>query len=231
MPRNSSGVYSPPSGTAAVSGATIATSEFNNFVNDVGSEITGSVPRNGSAGMSANLPMGGNKVTGLGAPTATGDAFRFDDFFPSGTLMLFQQSAAPTGWTKQTTHNDKALRVVSGSVVNGGTTAFSTMFAAGFAVDTHALTQAEHASFNLSLGGVTVAVSTSETVGTSLSTGTKGTANGGNNCLDAATLNETVVASTGTLGGTLASGGSGTAHGHTANLAVAYVDLIIAAKA
>jgi len=46
--------------------------------------------------------------------------------FASGTLMLFQQTAAPTGWTKQTTHNDKALRVVSGTASSGGTTAFST---------------------------------------------------------------------------------------------------------
>lgn len=49
--------------------------------------------------------------------------------FPSGTLMLFQQTSAPTGWTKQTTHNDKALRVVSGTASSGGTTAFSTVFA------------------------------------------------------------------------------------------------------
>jgi hypothetical protein len=35
--------------------------------------------------------------------------------FPSGTVMLFQQTTAPIFWTKQTTHNDKALRVVSGS--------------------------------------------------------------------------------------------------------------------
>ena len=47
---------------------------------------------------------------------------------PSGTLMLFQQTAAPTGWTKQTTHNDKALRVVSGTASSGGTSAFTTVF-------------------------------------------------------------------------------------------------------
>lgn len=47
---------------------------------------------------------------------------------PAGTLMLFQQTAAPTGWTKQTTHNDKALRVVSGTASSGGTSAFSTCF-------------------------------------------------------------------------------------------------------
>lgn len=46
--------------------------------------------------------------------------------FASGTLMLFQQTASPTGWTKQTTHNDKALRVVTGTVSSGGTSAFST---------------------------------------------------------------------------------------------------------
>src|SRR5712671_6740374 len=35
--------------------------------------------------------------------------------FASGTRLLFQQTSAPTGWTKDTTHNDKALRVVSGT--------------------------------------------------------------------------------------------------------------------
>jgi hypothetical protein len=49
--------------------------------------------------------------------------------FPSGTLMLFQQTAAPTGWTKQTTHNDKALRVVTGAASSGGSTAFTSVFA------------------------------------------------------------------------------------------------------
>ena len=49
--------------------------------------------------------------------------------FPSGTVMLFQQTAAPTGWTKITTHNNKALRVVSGTVSSGGSSAFTTVFA------------------------------------------------------------------------------------------------------
>lgn len=35
--------------------------------------------------------------------------------FASGTVMIFGQAAAPTGWTKLTTQNDKALRIVSGS--------------------------------------------------------------------------------------------------------------------
>lgn len=48
--------------------------------------------------------------------------------FPSGTAMLFQQTAAPTGWTKQTTHNNKALRVVTGTAGSGGSSAFTTAF-------------------------------------------------------------------------------------------------------
>ena len=49
--------------------------------------------------------------------------------FASGTVLVFAQSSAPTGWTKNTTHNDKALRVVSGTASSGGTVAFSTAFA------------------------------------------------------------------------------------------------------
>ena len=50
--------------------------------------------------------------------------------FPSGTKMLFQQTAAPTGWTKVTSGVDnKALRVVSGTVGSGGTNAFTNTLA------------------------------------------------------------------------------------------------------
>ena len=42
--------------------------------------------------------------------------------------MLFQQTAAPTGWVKQTSSNNRALRVVSGAVGTGGTVAFTTAF-------------------------------------------------------------------------------------------------------
>jgi hypothetical protein len=51
--------------------------------------------------------------------------------FAAATAILFYQATAPTGWTKSTTDNDKALRVVSGATggSSGGTTAFSTVFA------------------------------------------------------------------------------------------------------
>jgi hypothetical protein len=52
------------------------------------------------------------------------------DTIPSGTRMLFQQTTAPTGWTKITTEDDKALRVVSGTASTGGSVAFTSAFAA-----------------------------------------------------------------------------------------------------
>lgn len=51
-------------------------------------------------------------------------------FFQAGTAMPFVQTSAPTGWTKSTTHNDKVPRFVSGAASSGGSTAFSTVFAA-----------------------------------------------------------------------------------------------------
>jgi len=49
---------------------------------------------------------------------------------PVGTTMVFYQAAAPVGWTKVTTHNDKALRVVSGAGGGaGGVNPFSTVMA------------------------------------------------------------------------------------------------------
>lgn len=48
--------------------------------------------------------------------------------FASGTRLAFQQTAAPTGWTKDTTAglNDSIMRIVTGSASSGGSTAFST---------------------------------------------------------------------------------------------------------
>ena len=72
---------------------------------------------------------------------------------PSGTKLLFQQTAAPTGWTKDTTnYNDHAIRVVTGTASSGGTNAFSTVDATAVgtisssisgSIDSHTLTTNE----------------------------------------------------------------------------------------
>lgn len=48
----------------------------------------------------------------------------------TGTRMVFQQTAAPTGFTKDTGYNDYAMRIVSGAVsYQGGASGFNTVFA------------------------------------------------------------------------------------------------------
>lgn len=48
--------------------------------------------------------------------------------FAAGTRIGFQQTAVPTGWTKDTTAamNDSAMRIVTGTASSGGTLGFST---------------------------------------------------------------------------------------------------------
>lgn len=53
--------------------------------------------------------------------------------FPAGTRMLFVQAYAPVGWTRVTTHNNKALRIVSG---NGGGSGGSQSFTNAFRTQT-----------------------------------------------------------------------------------------------
>lgn len=49
---------------------------------------------------------------------------------PAGTVMLFAQTAAPTGFTKNTSAgNQHAIRVVTGAAGSGGSVDFTTAFA------------------------------------------------------------------------------------------------------
>lgn len=56
------------------------------------------------------------KLTSSGINFAVGDDLNSKrGIFPLGTAWVFYQSSAPTGWTQVTTHENKALRVVSGT--------------------------------------------------------------------------------------------------------------------
>ena len=58
-----------------------------------------------------------------------------EDYIPNGSVMVFFQANAPTGWTKVTTQNDKTLRVVSGT---GGGTGGDWAMSAGETTSSHA---------------------------------------------------------------------------------------------
>ncbi len=68
--------------------------------------------------------------TGITFPDSTTQTTAASGGFAAGTIMLFRQTAAPTGWTKDTTNYDgSAIRVVTGTVSSGGSVAFTTAFA------------------------------------------------------------------------------------------------------
>lgn len=140
--------------------------------------------------------------------------------FPTGTLMLFQQTAAPTGWTKQTTHNDKAIRVVSGTASSGGSTAFTSIFAS------RTILKANLPSYNLTVtdSGHSHALEINSNTGVASGGGAITPSTSSPFTQGAGTsIGSTDPATTGIV---VASGGSGTA----LDFAVQYVDLIIAAK-
>lgn len=136
---------------------------------------------------------------------------------PSGTLMLFHQTAAPSGWTKDTSHNNKALRLVNGTVSSGGSSPFTT------ALGSRTIAQANLPNVNFTVTDTRV-LKTSFYKQTTTTPGGGGTFSFFNN--DAAS--DTDMPTTGVVSGSIsaASGGSGTAM----DFAVQYVDVIIASK-
>ena len=71
--------------------------------------------------------------------------------FTSGTRMLFNQTSAPTGWTKDTSSTNRALRLVSGTVGTGGANTFTgklnaSVNTSGGSVSNHTLTTAQLAT-------------------------------------------------------------------------------------
>lgn len=124
----------------------------------------------------------------------------------SGTRMLFQQTSAPTGWTKEAsaTYNDAALRFTTGTVGTGGADAFNTLFGTSKSTAGHTLAIAEIPS---------------HTHGISTGAGTADT----NNPVVPVPSASTGIVSTAT--------GGGGSHSHTLNnMNLKWADCIIAAK-
>jgi len=143
-----------------------------------------------------------------------------------GTVMLFQQTSAPTGWTKLTTHNNKALRVVSGTASTGGSTAFTSVFASRTPTGSVSGT---NTSGSVNSTTLTIANMPSH----SHSYNTSGAGSPG---LVAASSSATPVSSSSTGGGGSHNHGftqpswSGSFSGAVMDFAVAYVDVIFASK-
>ena len=92
MPRNGSGVMSPSAtGYPAVASTTIESAKYNAVIADIATALTLSIAANGETTITANIPMSGYKITGLGNATADGEALN------RGTaLSLFALLSGPT---------------------------------------------------------------------------------------------------------------------------------------
>jgi len=151
--------------------------------------------------------------------------------FDSGTVALFGQTTAPTGWTKNTsTGNQNAFRIVTGSVSTGGSVDFTTAFASQTPTGSVAVS-----SISGTLGSTTLSTpqipshshpSGGKTSG--IAPGPEGNPGGSGGF---------GVGPTGAAGGGGShdhpfsfSSGSGTFSGNAINLAVKYVDVIRATK-
>lgn len=161
------------------------------------------------------------------------------DSFVAGTKMLFQQTAAPTGWTKDVTHNNKALRVVTGTASSGGTVAFDTAFASktvagsinnvtvtgtvgGTSLSIANLPSHDHGASGLTFTGNalpghshTVQVESNSNPSEQMPAGTF--SGSGSNY---STSSVSAGTPSGSIGGTTAATGSGTAHGHSLTMDV-----------
>lgn len=185
----------------------------------IGGAVGGKTPiySDGSVAMAAQLTV---QSTPVAATDATSKSYvDGKGAFASGTVMLFYQAAAPTGWTKVTTQNDKALRVVSGSGgVAGGTNAFSTVMAqtvVGNTTITTATAPAHSVSGSASVSGNVPWI----VYGFNVAGNATPSAYGGGS---------TGISSSGSISGTAA--GSGGAHNHTITMAIQYIDIILASK-
>jgi hypothetical protein len=73
MPRNGSGTYTRPQADY-VPGTTILATSVNSDLNDMASALTASLARDGQTTPTANIPLGGFRITGLGNATSATDA-------------------------------------------------------------------------------------------------------------------------------------------------------------
>jgi hypothetical protein len=184
----------------------------------------------------ASVGTSGQVLTSNGASTLPTFQTIATSAFPAGTRLSFQQTAAPTGWTKDTTAglDNSAMRIVTGSVVNGGSVDFTTAFASQTPTGSVTIS-----SVSGSAGATTLTTpqipSHSHVQRVFTSNPQPGPSNIG---AAAATTNPVnTPLTTGDTGGDGShthpfsfSSGSGTFSGNAINLAVKYYDFIVASK-
>jgi hypothetical protein len=109
MSRNGSGIYNLPTGNPVVTGTTITSNWANTTLSDISTALTGSVASDGQTPITGDLQLGGNKITGLGTPTATTD----------GTTKAYVDAAIATASSSlgtMSTQNANNVAITGGTI-------------------------------------------------------------------------------------------------------------------
>jgi hypothetical protein len=151
---------------------------------------------------------------------------------PAGTVMIFGQTAAPTGFTKLTNLDNYALRVVSGNASTGGSVAFTTAFASQTPSGSVSISSVSGSAGATTLSTPQIPSHAHNTIaweGPGAPTKKIGFAQGTENTGNTTPSNNTGGGESHTHPFSFSSG-SGTFSGNAINLAVQYVDVIRATK-
>jgi hypothetical protein len=86
---NGSGSYSAPAADfPAVANTLIESTKFNNIINDIATALSTAVYKDGQQTVTANIPMGGFRFTGLGAGSTAGHSLRYEQLFTTSAVTL-----------------------------------------------------------------------------------------------------------------------------------------------
>jgi hypothetical protein len=97
---NGSGVFQiNTSGQPVVTGTIISSSAFNALTTDLATGLSTAITKDGQTTVTANLPMAGYKLTGIGVATTLGDSLSYGRAATISTLTLTTPLAAAQGGT------------------------------------------------------------------------------------------------------------------------------------
>jgi len=214
-----------------------------------GSNVTTGTVAVARGGTGANTLTANNVVLGNGtsavqfvAPGTTGNILTSDGTtwtsaaagggFAAGTVMLFAQNTAPTGWTKNvSTGDNSALRVTTGTASTGGSVGFTTAFASQTPTGSVSVTSISGTVGNTTLSTPQIPSHT-HTYGPRFNNPCGGTlaVQFGNDSNGSNPVNTGSTGGGGAHNHPFSGSGSGTFTGNAINLAVQYIDVIRASK-
>lgn len=121
-----SGVFSLVAGNPVVTGTTISSTWANNTLTDIATGLSTCVLKDGTQTVTANLPIGGFKLTGLSAGTVTGNSLRWDEVFSlaNGAINEAQGAdIASSGTINLTTASGNYVKVTGTTTITAITLA------------------------------------------------------------------------------------------------------------